>query len=429
MIRTARLFLVAPTLVLLAAPPAHGQFHEVDPEAMKAFAELLESYRDRPALTVKTTVKIELLDGDVKSQGPEVEVEFTFGKGRVGVGTIRGFTCYLANGHVWAVHESNNHSYFHVADDGSPYYALMSAFIDIPFPHLAIAFGEEDAEEVCMQFHQKAPWVRPTSVSTEERDGKTLQHIKLTSDLETIDVVVDPETRLIQSVEVLISGGPFVQPGTSMIYHHSFTYVTHEKPLDKAVFEFDPGDRQPVDMLAALIERPPPGAPGGPRPRQAHLVGKAAPELLLATAGGEAIDLEALRGQVVVLDFWATWCGPCRTALPWLHEVAAWAQQGELPVTIVTVNTMEIMDEQRDSPDERLAAVRNFWHQKGFTLPVAMDYSDEVAADYGVQGIPATFVIRADGIVHAQHIGADPEYVAILKTDITEAIEALEAAP
>ncbi len=62
--------------------------------------------------------------------------------------------------------------------------------------------------------------------------------------------------------------------------------------------------------------------------------------------------------------------------------------------------------------------------ETAFVLPAG-----DPAADYGVQGIPATFVIRADGIVHTQHIGVDPEYVATLKTDITGAIEALEAAP
>ena len=55
-----------------------------------------------------------------------------------------------------------------------------------------------------------------------------------------------------------------------------------------------------------------------------------------------------------------------------------------------------------------------------------MDYTDEVAAEYGVTGIPATFIIRSDGIVHAQHRGAGPDYVTQLKQEITEALRALE---
>jgi thiol-disulfide isomerase/thioredoxin len=138
-----------------------------------------------------------------------------------------------------------------------------------------------------------------------------------------------------------------------------------------------------------------------------------------------AIDLELLRGKVVVLDFWATWCGPCRRALPLLHQMAAWARLEELPVEVVTVNVWESRDPAQNTPDARLESVRAFWKQNGYTLPVAMDYTDEVAAAYGVQGIPATFVIRSDGVVHAQ---PHPSSVEELKRVVREAIEALEVA-
>lgn len=421
--RNLRAILVASAAGLMFTAPAPAQHqHESNPEALGAFEAVVKAYRDRPALTVKTTVVIELLEGDVTSRGSEVKAEFILAKGRVGVIKLRGFTCYLGGGTLTAVHETTEgHSYFSMSDGGDPYYALMTAFLDIPFPHLAIAFGYDEIEEICMQFHQKAPWVLPTAVSTEVRDGKEIQRIKLTSKVETINVDVDPDTKLIQSIEAQVFAGPLVQSGVTMIYRHSFTYETHDEPLDEVV-RFDPGERQRVDTLAALVERRQVAAKGRAA-ADVSLEGKAAPLFMLATADGGAIDLETLRGGVVVLDFWATWCGPCRRALPLLDEVADWSREQALPVTVLTVNAWEIRDPERDTPQARLDAVNAFWKRMGLTLPVAMDYTDETVTAYGVRGIPATFVIRADGIVHAQHSGAGRDYVQMLQDEIMEAIE------
>jgi thiol-disulfide isomerase/thioredoxin len=130
------------------------------------------------------------------------------------------------------------------------------------------------------------------------------------------------------------------------------------------------------------------------------------------------VDLELLRGKVVILDFWATWCGPCRQALPLLHKVDAWVKRGDLPVEIITINVWEIQDRAADIPDARLERVRAYWATEKFTLPVAMDFTDEVAASYGVRGIPATVVIRPDGTVHAMHSGGGPDDARTLQAEI-----------
>jgi peroxiredoxin len=185
-------------------------------------------------------------------------------------------------------------------------------------------------------------------------------------------------------------------------------------------------------MVAALVERKPGPGPGGddgeeggPMVGRGGLVGKAAPAFVLTNAEGKAVDLKDLEGQVVILDFWATWCGPCVAALPALHQTASWAREQNLPVTVLAVNTME----HGDSPDAKVARVKQFWTSKKFTLPVLMDFSSQTAAEYGVRGIPATFIIRSDGVVHANHVGfpgSADALINMLKKDIRGAIDALE---
>jgi thiol-disulfide isomerase/thioredoxin len=306
----------------------------------------------------------------------------------------------------------------------------MNAFVDIPFPELAIQLGEESIDDVLMQFHPKAPWVQPTSVAVEDVDGKKVQRLKLSSDNEVIDIVLDPESRLIQSMELTVTGGDLVQPGSTLAYKYSYDYEIPDEPLDDAVFAFQPGDRQRVDVIASLAPKPKqePGRGdvlGGEEAAMA-LIGEPAPPVVLATADGNAVDLEDFRGQVVVLDFWASWCGPCMRALPVLHEVARWSKDQQLPVKVLTINVWEIRDPASDNPDARLESAKKTWEKRGFTLPIAMDYTDEVAQAYRVRGIPTTVVIRSDGTVHAippfsQTYGDD------LKLAIQDAIKAVEA--
>ncbi len=429
MTRRAGVFRAAAALVLLAGPALRAVAqdddpqHPADPAALRAFRQMVEAYRKRPALHVTTKVTVELVQGEQRSRQPEVQAEFDLAPGKAGVIRLRGFTCWVGGGKVSAVHESTEHSYFSMPDDGAPYYALMSIFQQMPFPDLALAFGDDDVEALCMEFHQMAPWVRPTGVAEVVSDGKPLQQIRLTSDFEDMTVLVDPESRLIESLELDVTGGDLVREGTTLRYVHRFEYEIPEAPFGPDLLGFDPGERQRVDTLASLVARPRvEEAVEAPEEQGGGLAGRPAPDFVLSTADGGAVDLEMLRGQVVVLDFWATWCGPCRVALPLLHQVDRWAKERGLPVKVLTVNVLEIQDPQANTPEARLEKVREFWRKQGFTLPVAMDFTDETAAAYGVRGIPTTVVIRPDGTVHAVHVGAPPHYVESLRAEIDEAL-------
>src|SRR5262249_55315230 len=146
--------------------------------------------------------------------------------------------------------------YFETDDNDSAYYALSSLFIDLPFPEIALAVGEEAVDDLCMQFHPKAPWDKPTAVATKTDNGVSEQHITLSSDFDTMDVVVDPTTKLLKAMTLKITGGDQVREGAVLRYAHTFENVVSDKPLPDSTFAFSPGERHKVDTVFELLPRP-----------------------------------------------------------------------------------------------------------------------------------------------------------------------------
>jgi cytochrome c biogenesis protein CcmG, thiol:disulfide interchange protein DsbE len=121
---------------------------------------------------------------------------------------------------------------------------------------------------------------------------------------------------------------------------------------------------------------------------------EAAPPLVGATLAGGRFDLSASRGQVVVVNVWASWCAPCRQELPLLATIARqWTGQGVLLVGL------DVRDEERDARD-LLAAV-------GATdLTVLPDPRGTTAVGWGVSGVPETFIVDRTGRVRVHAQGA-----------------------
>jgi peroxiredoxin len=133
------------------------------------------------------------------------------------------------------------------------------------------------------------------------------------------------------------------------------------------------------------------GGVEGDVPAQA-LVGKPAPDFKLEDASGKAVALADLKGGVVVIDFWATWCPPCREELPHLDKLAA-DRAGD-GVKVFAINL-------REDPDK----VARFVSTTNLKLPVLFDFNGQVGEKYLVDGIPQTVIIDKQGNVRHVSVG------------------------
>lgn len=128
-----------------------------------------------------------------------------------------------------------------------------------------------------------------------------------------------------------------------------------------------------------------------------NLVNKPAIDFSLKGLDGNAVKLSELKGKVVVLDFWATWCGPCLASFPLLQQVYD-KYKSNPDVVILALNTWE-----NEEGAEREAKVKKFVEEKKYTFPVLFD--ENFVYKYGVDGIPTKFVIDKKGMIQFKSVG------------------------
>lgn len=146
--------------------------------------------------------------------------------------------------------------------------------------------------------------------------------------------------------------------------------------------------------------------PGCERPQKEAVsaaVGLGAPDFSLRDADGRLWRLSDLKGSVVLVNFWASWCPPCKEEMPYLQNLYE-KMKGNPKFSLLTVL-------YRDDPKAAYAYLR----ENGYTFPMLMDPESTAARSYGLTGVPETFLIDKAGVVQAKKIGPAkwdaPEFV------------------
>lgn len=116
-----------------------------------------------------------------------------------------------------------------------------------------------------------------------------------------------------------------------------------------------------------------------------------APDFTLKDLEGKTISLSQFRGKTVLLNFWASWCGPCRAEMPHLQKF--FEESGD-DLTPIGVNLMEDRSQ-----------VERFAQKQGLTFPIALDLEGKVGSSYKVRSIPTTFFIDPEGIIRGKKVG------------------------
>jgi peroxiredoxin len=141
-----------------------------------------------------------------------------------------------------------------------------------------------------------------------------------------------------------------------------------------------------------------------------------APKWTLPDLDGGTVQLSDFKGKVVVLDFWGSWCGPCRQEMPHIQKLHD--QYKDKGVAVIGINW-----EKNNTAEARLKAAKSFVAQYGYTFPMAIDHDRQAVTDYAVEGFPSVYLVDKTGMIRYRNVGFDPKIAEVLTAQIESLLE------
>jgi peroxiredoxin len=144
---------------------------------------------------------------------------------------------------------------------------------------------------------------------------------------------------------------------------------------------------------------------------QAPQTGFSAPDFVLSTQDGVQVSLEDLEGKPLIINFWASWCPPCRAEMPAFQQV--YQEYSDQGLMIAAVNMTH---------QDSLADINNFVDQNQLSFPILMDEQGLVSKQYNIHSLPTTFFIDSSGTIQRVIIGG-PIPLSLMRIEITNLLE------
>lgn len=221
-----------------------------------------------------------------------------------------------------------------------------------------------------------------------------------TGDGRDIQLIFDPKSHLLTQAKfdlATMMRNRGAEQVNSALITIDYSALQPDVVMDDALFAWSPpANAREVPAASA-------GAENGD-----HLVGKPAIDFTLKGLDGKEVKLSSLKGKVVVLDYWATWCPPCVRALPEINELFHSKKDAGVEVFAINVG-------------EDQATVKRFLTSKQLDLPVLLDADEAAFKKLGINGIPTTVIVNPDGVVHKVFVGVPPGGKAELEREIEAA--------
>ena len=328
-----------------------------------------------------------------QKRAAEMRVAFDRSNGRLRV-EHPGYTLVVNDGTLRAQRRGNTRTYLQTEAPDTLTYGWLeqsSPAVASPLvPDLAMLLADDPLTLLSDR------WLR--DVREQRANGSAGPTVTLTSDRSETRLTLDPDTHLVKEmVSELSAEAVGLGEDESITRRYTITINTFNEPIDADVFTLDTRNARPVDAAKAMG--------GADRPDYPR-VGDPIPDVTFHDIDGQLVKPAQLESKVIVLDFWATWCMPCRPWMDQLANIQQWAQRNNKDVAIYAV-----------SMDEDLAKARRYWGEKGYPFGYleARD-PDATRRGYGVsQGqrstrsiaLPTTILLH-EGRIEAGHRGVGP---------------------